>query len=60
MLHILRGGELLKKLDRVRRPIGNVVRQLLQHQRRALAPAKRDGVGDFGARRGDLGRDAVQ
>ena len=36
------------------------LRQLLEHQRRALAPAIGDGVGDLGARRGDLRRHAVQ
>ncbi len=36
------------------------LRQLLEHQRRALAAAIGDGVGDLGARRGDLRRHAVQ
>ena len=60
MIHVLRGGELLEELHRMRRPVGDVARQLLEHQRRALAAAIGDGVGDLGARRGDARRDAVQ
>ena len=60
VLHVLGGGELLEELGHVRRPVGQVARQLLQHQRGALAAAVGDGVGDLGARRSHRGTRATQ
>ncbi len=60
VLHVLRGGELFEKFDRMCRPAGDVLRELLQHQRGALAAAEGDGVGDFGTRRGQLGAEPAQ
>ena len=60
VVHVLRGHDALEILHGARVPAGHVARELLQHQRRALAPAQGDGVRHLGARAGHLGRDAVQ
>ena len=60
VIHELRGDELLEELHRARWKVGDVVRELLEHQRRALAPAIGDRVRHFRARRGDACRDAMQ
>ena len=60
VIHILRPAQNLKALDYSRRPTGHVARQLFEHGRGALAPAKGDGVRDFGARARDFRHHAVQ
>ena len=46
MVDVLRGGRSLEELHRLASPAGDVARQLLEHGRRTLAPAVRQGVGD--------------
>ncbi len=60
VIHVLRPAQNLKALDHPRRPTGHVARQLFEHGRGALAPAKGDGVRDFGARARDFRHHAVQ
>jgi hypothetical protein len=46
VVDVLRPAEELEELDRLRRPAGDVVGELLDHRRRALAPPVGDRVGD--------------
>ena len=50
MVHVLRGREALEELDRARRPAGDVARQLLEHDRGALAAPVGERVRHVGAR----------
>ena len=55
MVHVLRRRQPREELDRARRPAGGVARELLQHDRGALAAAVGDRVGHIRAR-ADPGR----
>ena len=60
VVHVLRRAEQLEVLDRARVPAGDVARELLEHRRRALAPAERDRVRDLGAREPARAAERVQ
>src|SRR4051812_22402500 len=60
MFHVLRRGEQLEELDRLRAPARDVVGELLQHGERPLAPPVADRVGDVRPLARRPGRDRVQ
>ncbi len=60
VVHVLGGAQALEVFHRLGVPAGDVAGQLFEHQGGTLASAQCDGMGDLGARAGDLGRHLMQ